>query len=275
MLTCNMSVWKGLTNRIRFEDCVSLKDALLMRNDYQKDAAIFGARLKDWSNILYSIVFYGEQGDIVEIACYKETAISDGELQELIGKYPNAEFGVLYASAHRNFCTQILEEERSKKIRPITLREANAFIKGNHRHHGSVTGCKFTIGLFKTRRNGQNSLIGVAICGRPVSRHLDDGLTLEINRLCTTERGNCCSMLYGACSRIARDMGYERVITYILRSEDGASLKASNFVLEDAECGGKEWTGSRESRSAKQPPREMKQRWVKVLNNRRTRKNDD
>lgn len=71
----------------------------------------------------------------------------------------------------------------------------NAFVKANHRHHDSVTGCKFAVGLYKTV-NDKDVLIGAAICGRPVSRFLDDGLTLEINRLCVTEDGNCCSMLY-------------------------------------------------------------------------------
>lgn len=28
-------------------------------------------------------------------------------------------------------------------------------------------------------------IVGVAIVGRPVSRYLDNGLTLEVNRLCT------------------------------------------------------------------------------------------
>ena len=59
----------------------------------------------------------------------------------------------------------------------------------------------------------KNKLIGVAICGRPVSRHLDDGFTLEINRLCVTENGNCASMLYGRCAAIAKNMGYKKIIT--------------------------------------------------------------
>lgn len=183
---------------------------------------------------------------------------------ELTRKMPHAEFGVIHASYHQKLCRQASEEEKSKKIRPSNLKEANAFVKENHRHHDSVTGCKFSIGLYKTVRN-ENKLIGVAICGRPVSRHLDNGLTLEINRLCVTESGNCCSMLYGAASRIAKHMGYEKVITYILESEEGPSLKASGFTLEDECCGGKEWTGERKSNKDKLPPREMKQRWSKFV----------
>ena len=102
---------------------------------------------------------------------------------------------------------------------------------------------------------------GVAICGRPVSRYLDDGLTLEINRLCTDGTYNACSILYGACARIAKDMGYKKVITYILKSENGASLKASNFVCE-GEAGGEIWTGKRSGRD-NGVPHEKKTRWAK------------
>lgn len=63
-------------------------------------------------------------------------------------------------------------------IVPITLKQANAYVTQYHRHHKACTGCKFCIGVEEC---GQ--LVGVAICGRPVSRHLDDGKTLEINRL--------------------------------------------------------------------------------------------
>ena len=104
---------------------------------------------------------------------------------------------------------------------------------------------------------------GVAICGRPVSRYLDDGLTLEINRLCTDGTRNACSILYGACARIAKNMGYKRVITYILKSENGASLKASNFICE-GEAGGEIWTGKRSGRD-NGVPKEKKTRWAKYF----------
>lgn len=140
-------------------------------------------------------------------------------------------------------------------IIPITLKQANAFVTVNHRHHGKVAGCKFALGLLNNEE-----LVGVAICGRPVSRFLDDGLTLEVNRLCTDGTRNACSMLYAACVRVARDMGYKRVITYTLASETGASLKASNFV-DDGIAGGVMWTGKRSGRD-NGVPQEMKRRWV-------------
>lgn len=82
------------------------------------------------------------------------------------------------------------------EIIPCTLKYANEFVTNYHRHHKTVRGCKFCIAL-----KCENGTVGVAICGRPVSRHLDDGKTLEINRLCTNGAKNACSMLYGACVR--------------------------------------------------------------------------
>lgn len=73
-------------------------------------------------------------------------------------------------------------------------------------------------------------------------------------------------MLYGACCRIAKDMGYRKVITYTLVSEDGASLKASNFICE-GEAGKPHWTGVRNR--GQDIPAEMKNRWVKNLEARR------
>lgn len=145
-------------------------------------------------------------------------------------------------------------------IIPITLKQANEYVTAYHRHHKAVRGCKFCIGLVDDDKH----LVGVAICGRPVSRYYDNGETLEINRLCTNGYKNACSRLYGACVRIAKEMGYKKIITYTLQSEDGSSLKASNFVCEGI-AGGKIWTGSR--RRDNGVPQELKKRWVKELCN--------
>lgn len=92
------------------------------------------------------------------------------------------------------------------EIVPMTLKEGNAFVEQNHRHHGKVTGHKFSIGL-----SDGEKIVGVAIVGRPVARYLDDGWTLEVNRLCTDGTRNACSMLYAAAWRAARAMGYKRI----------------------------------------------------------------
>lgn len=125
------------------------------------------------------------------------------------------------------------------EICPMTLREANAYVEQYHRHHGPVVGHKFSIGL-----SDGEKIVGVAIVGRPVARHLDDGWTLEVNRLCTDGTHNACSMLYAAAWRAARAMGYKRLVTYILDTENGASLRAAGWKCI-GQAGGLRWTGKR------------------------------
>lgn len=141
------------------------------------------------------------------------------------------------------------------KIKPIHLTPAKEYVKQYHRHNIPPVGGKFAVACYDNCR-----LCGVAICGRPTARHSDDGVTLEIYRNCTDGTRNACSKLYGACLRIAKAMGYERVVTYTLESENGASLKASNFENE-GQAGGVEWNGSRK-RDYFVAPKEMKNRWV-------------
>lgn len=118
-------------------------------------------------------------------------------------------------------------------VRPISLKEANAFIIANHRHHDKVQGHKFSEAVYKG-----DKLVGVACVGRPVSRHLDDGKTLEVTRLCTDGTYNACSILYSRCAKISKDMGYSKIITYILDTESGVSLKASGWHCEEKDVGG-------------------------------------
>lgn len=122
---------------------------------------------------------------------------------------------------------------------PISLKEANAFVLQYHRHHKPVTGHKFSIAA----SNG-NEIVGVAIVGRHVARYLDDGWTLEVNRLCTNGTKNACSFLYAAAWRAAKNMGYKKLITYILDSESGVSLKAAGWKCV-GQAGGMRWTGKR------------------------------
>jgi len=111
------------------------------------------------------------------------------------------------------------------ELRPITRDEAFPFIREHHRHHDVPTG-----GLWWHAAQDENgSLVGVAIVGRPIARPLDDGLTCEVTRLCTTGEPNACSMLYGAARRAAIAKGFRRGLTYILASEDGASLRAAGY----------------------------------------------
>lgn len=125
------------------------------------------------------------------------------------------------------------------EIVPITLKEANAFVEMHHRHHKPVVGHKFNIAA-----SDGEKIVGVAIVGRPVARFLDDGWTLEVNRLCTDGTKNACSFLYSAAWRAAKNLGYKKLITYILKSETGSSLKAAGWKCV-GEAGGLRWTGKR------------------------------
>lgn len=145
------------------------------------------------------------------------------------------------------------------EIRPIHLRPAREFVKEYHRHNIPPTGGKFAVACYDADR-----LCGVAICGRPTARWSDDGLTLEIYRNCTDGTRNACTKLYGACCKVARSMGYKRVITYTLQSEPGTSLRAAGFICE-GEAGKTQWTGTRR-RDYYVAPQELKTRWVKTWN---------
>jgi len=159
-------------------------------------------------------------------------------------------------------------EKMSLTVRPISLAEANSFITNLHRHHSKVQGHKFSISCYDGER-----LCGVACVGRPVSRRLDNGRTLEVTRLCTDGTYNACSILYARCARIARDMGYTKIITYILGEESGVSLRASGWHFEQ-EAGGGSWSCPTRPRELvevnlfgekQKYPINKKQRWAKEL----------
>lgn len=61
--------------------------------------------------------------------------------------------------------------------RPLGFDVACAFVtEHHHRHHDASRGHKFSLGVI----TDDGTLVGVAITGRPVARHFDDGLTLEV-----------------------------------------------------------------------------------------------
>ncbi len=118
----------------------------------------------------------------------------------------------------------------------IELGEANAFVEQFHRHHKAVVGHLFSLGAVQ-----DDKIVGIAIVGRPVSRHRDDGLTAEVTRLCTDGSHNACSFLYGACARAAFALGFKKIGTYILASEPGTSLYGAGWKLI-GERGGGSWS---------------------------------
>jgi hypothetical protein len=137
---------------------------------------------------------------------------------------------------------------------PLTLAAANDFVAAHHRHHRPVVGHRFSIGA----QDG-GVLVGAAIVGRPVARHLDDGFTAEVTRLVTDGTKNACSMLYAACWRAWRAMGGHRLITYTLASESGESLRAAGWkVLYQTKERPKGWdTPSRRRASGEQVAKQL------------------
>jgi len=140
------------------------------------------------------------------------------------------------------------------KAIPIGWREAKEFVERTHRHHFSPQGWKFGLGAMKG-----NVMVGVVMVGRPVSRMLDDGKTAEVIRLATDGTRNACSFLYARARQIAMLMGFTRIITYILKSESGTSLRAAGWSFVRM-AGGGSW--SRPSRKRiDSAPLEEKQLW--------------
>jgi len=146
-------------------------------------------------------------------------------------------------------------------IVPVELKQANEFIGKYHRHHKPVQGHRFSIGIV----DDTGLLHGVVTVGRPVARLAGHPQkVLEVTRLCTDGVKNGCSMLYAAAARVGKNLGYERIQTYILDSELGSSLKASGWVNEGV-AGGGQWVHTDGKPRRTDQPTEKKQRWALTL----------
>lgn len=130
---------------------------------------------------------------------------------------------------------------------PIDFADAAAFVRLHHRHHTPPQGHKFSIAAM-----AGGNLVGVVIVGRPVARARQDGITLEVTRLCTVGHPNACSFLYGAAARAAFALGYRRIGTYILSREPGTSLAAAGWKAI-AEVKGRSWHTPSRPRTDKHP----------------------
>ena len=112
------------------------------------------------------------------------------------------------------------------EVMPLSFRDAKRYVAQYHRHCAAPHGHKFSIGLCEP--NG--TLVGVVISSIPKARVLNDGRTLEINRVCCDAAyHNAASKLYAAAIRAGRAMGYRRFVTYTLPQESGAGLRAVGF----------------------------------------------
>lgn len=143
-------------------------------------------------------------------------------------------------------------------IHPVTIEEAKKFVARHHRTHPKppLSGL-FAVGVAE---RGQEYPAGVAIVGRPSARHLQDGFTAEVTRLCTRGHRNACSMLLGACWRAARSLGYHKLITYTLAKEGGASIRGAGFRAVAQVRGHRKWDTPSRPR-ADQNPNQEKLRW--------------
>ena len=161
---------------------------------------------------------------------------------------------------------------RMLTIRPIDLKSANQYVIAHHRHNGKVLIHRFSIACYDEDR-----LCGVAIVGNPSARKLDDGLTVEVHRVCTDGTHNACSLLYSRSARIAKEMGWNKIITYTLETETGVSLRACGWSIEAEGVGGKHWNMPSRPRiivektlfgetTASYPIGVKKTRWYKMLN---------
>lgn len=134
------------------------------------------------------------------------------------------------------------------RVVPLTLAQANELVASWHRHHKPVRGHRFSIGC-----EHEGVLVGAAIVGRPVARELPPYAWAEVTRLVTDGTTNACSFLYGACARIARAMGFERLQTAILVDEPGTTLKAAGWRFDHL-IKGRDWnTAARGGRRTDQP----------------------
>lgn len=145
-------------------------------------------------------------------------------------------------------------------IRPIELRDANAFVLAHHRHHKPVQGHRWSLAAYDGER-----LCGVAIVGRPVARLAGSPLEVcEVTRLCTDGTKNACSALYAAAARAAEAIGFRRIQTYILETETGTSLKASGYT-DMGPAGGGQWKHTDGQPRRTDQPTCGKRRWARVF----------
>lgn len=154
------------------------------------------------------------------------------------------------------------EPQRKLIVTPCTIREACLYIDQIHRHHRAPQGALFAVACSTIDKSGSAVIVGVATVGRPVARReATDSWCAEITRVATDGTKNACSLLYGACWRAARALGYQRLITYTLQSEAGVSLRASGWIVVGETRGGS-WSCKSRPRVDKHPL-QAKIKWSK------------
>lgn len=131
---------------------------------------------------------------------------------------------------------------KNLKVTPTTIKKANEFVKEHHRHHRPTTNNTGRWALSAYDNSG--SLVGVIIAANPISPFLMDGYTLELTRVCVSEKApkGTCSFLISRCCKIWKEMGGRKVITYTLSTESGSSLKGAGWKEAGKVKPHKRWT---------------------------------
>lgn len=144
-------------------------------------------------------------------------------------------------------------------MRPISLNAARAWMAATHRHlKRPVTGWLFGVEIL---RHGER--VGVAMCGRPAARMLQDGETCEITRVAVVEGApNACSFAYGALRKAAAALGYTRIITYTRTDEPGTTPQAAGFVCRGPAGGGEASRPGRKRRPSEDPSPKVRWEWL-------------
>jgi L-amino acid N-acyltransferase YncA len=142
---------------------------------------------------------------------------------------------------------EITRASAEVNLRPVTQLEARKFVAAHHRHSSAPLRVIAAVGV-----EADGELVGVGTLERPKAAKLCDGFTVEASRVCTTGTRNACSMIYGALSRAAKALGYRRIVTYTLSTEDGASCRAAGFA-KSADVPMRSWAKEHHRRGTFQP----------------------
>lgn len=146
---------------------------------------------------------------------------------------------------------------------PLTLEEANDLVRRWHRHHKRAVGHRFSLGCMDL----SGRLVGACIVGRAVAPGTDQSLVVEVTRLVTDGTKNACTFLYAAAARVAKEMGFLRIQSFVLESETGLTLESAGWTFVGYTAGG-DWNESRgrADRESSESANVRKKKFIKTLN---------
>jgi len=152
------------------------------------------------------------------------------------------------------------------RVLPWSVKKALPFVADVHRHLPRCQGARWALRLERAEEVVGCALVGEAARVWPA--------VLAVKRVAVIEGvPNGCSMLLGACSRAAKAMGAEDLVTYTLEREPGTSLRAAGWVYGGLTDGGEHHRPSRHRAPATEPGR--KHRWFARWGQRAQRILDD